>query len=370
MAVRTVVVVGGGIAGLAAAVALDRSGRRVTVLERAPEFTDVGAGLSLWPNAMHALDALGLAGAVAARGAVEVGGGVRSRGGRWLTRTRNAELTLRFGRPLTVVHRADLVRTLADALPPSALRGGHEVVGIRPDGVVDSNGRFFAADLVVGADGVRSAVRGTPPRYTGCTTWRTITSPLEPDTPGAVLWGRGERIGFTAMPDRRFYVFAAATAARSGSSRAADLRRRFAGWPDPVPRLLAAVDDSEVLCHDVHDLPPLASYVRGNVVLLGDAAHGMDPILGQGACQALEDAVTLAVCLDATADLATALARYDRERRPRTQAIARRAARLGAVARWRSLPATALRDLAAWAVPASATLRSMSPILSWQPPRA
>jgi 2-polyprenyl-6-methoxyphenol hydroxylase-like FAD-dependent oxidoreductase len=118
----------------------------------------------------------------------------------------------------------------------------------------------------------------------------------------------------------------------------------------------------------VYDLPALATYVRGRIALLGDAAHAMDPILGQGACQAIEDAVTLAACMDTTPDVGGALARYDRLRRPRTQAIVRRSARLGAVAQWSWPPAGLARDVAAWLTPASATLRSMGAILGWVPP--
>jgi 2-polyprenyl-6-methoxyphenol hydroxylase-like FAD-dependent oxidoreductase len=146
------------------------------------------------------------------------------------------------------------------------------------------------------------------------------------------------------------------------------VRRRFADWPDPIPALLAAVPEGGVLRHDVYDLPPLETYVRGRVALLGDAAHAMDPILGQGACQALEDAVDLAACLDASGDVSSALVGYDRMRRPRTQAIVRRAAGLGIVAQWSWPPAVVVRDLAARLTPAAATLRSMAPILGWAPP--
>ena len=128
---RAATIVGGGIGGLAAAIALHRRGWRVEVLERAPEFTEIGAGISLWPNALHALEALGLAGAVRALGAVEAAGGVRDRQGRWLTRTDNAELARRFGHPLVVLHRADLLRVLAEALPADSLRSGSEVSVVR-----------------------------------------------------------------------------------------------------------------------------------------------------------------------------------------------------------------------------------------------
>jgi 2-polyprenyl-6-methoxyphenol hydroxylase-like FAD-dependent oxidoreductase len=381
MAERIVVVVGGGIGGLAAAVALHRRGWRVAVLERAGEFTEVGAGLSLWPNAMSALAALGLVERVRALGSVETAGGVRDRTGRWLSRMDNAEIARRHGQPLLVVHRADLVRALVEALPAESLRPGSEVHTVRPGGeavVVEHRGGSLRADLVVGADGVRSELRrllwpsAKGPRYAGYTAWRMITEPLaEFRTEGAVIWGRGERIGFTTLPAGRFYCFAAATVPADGASidgEHAAVRRRFGDWPDPIPALLAAVPEDGVLRHDVYVLPPLSTYVCGRTVLVGDAAHAMDPILGQGACQALEDAVTLAACLGATPNVGAALAHYDCLRRPRTQAIVRRSSRFGTVAQWSWPPAVIVRDLAARLTPAAATLRSMAPVLGWTPP--
>ncbi|MFF9011580.1 FAD-dependent monooxygenase [Streptomyces sp. NPDC014870] len=378
---RAATVVGGGIGGLAAALALHRRGWRVEVLERAPRFTEIGAGISLWPNALRALEALGTADTVRALGAVEKAGGVRDRRGRWLSRTDTAALVHRFGHPLVVLHRADLLRALTEALPAECLRPGSEVSAVHDDGqglVVQHTGGASRADLVIGADGLRSTVRralwpeAPDPRYAGYTAWRMVTEPLaEPPAEGAATWGRGERFGYTALPGGRMYCFATASlppGAASGTTEHAELLRRFGAWPDPIPSLLAAVPAEAVLRHDLYELPPLRSFVRGRVALLGDAAHAMTPNLGQGACQALEDAVTLAACLDDTPDVTAALRSYDRLRRPRAQAVARRSARLGAIGQLAWPPAVYLRDLAARLTPERATLRSMTPVLGWTPP--
>lgn len=374
---RSAVVVGGGIGGVAAAVALHQRGWRVEVLERAAMFGEIGAGLSLWPNALQALDALGLADRVVAAGAIETGGGARDRAGRWLSRADNAGIAIRHGWPLVMVHRAELLRTLVEALPPQSLLPGTAMRTVRTDGagaVVEHRHGTTRVDLVVGADGLRSDLRrqlwpeAAPPRHAGYTAWRMVTEPLAaPPTEGALFWGRGERIGFAALPGDRCYCFAAT---RRVQPDVEAFRRRFRDWPAPVPDLLAAVPDGRVLRHDVYRLPPLSTYVRGRVALVGDAAHAMDPMLGQGACQALEDAVTLAACVDDGVPIDRALARYDRLRRPRTQRIVRRSTRLGAMALWSWAPAVLVRDLAARLVPTSVVLRSMAPILDWPPARA
>ena len=357
----TGVVVGGGIGGLAAAVALRRAGWDVRVFERAPQFGEIGAGLSLWPNAIRALDRLGLAERVLAIGAVEAHGGARDRRGRWLSRTTSDEVARRFGYPLIVVHRAELLQVLREALPDDALVAGSEITEV-PD-----------APLVVAADGVGSAMRdvlfpGHGPRYAGYTAWRAL-APFPGLSEGAVTWGRGERFGFVPMRSGLVYCFATASMA-AGTHHAnehAELLRRFGDWPDPIPALLRAIAPEAVLRHDIADLPALPSFVRGRVALLGDAAHAMTPNLGQGACQALEDAVTLAECVSGgtAGDVPEALGRYDRMRRRRTQAIVLRSRRLGRVGQLAWPPAAAARDIAARLVPAPLTLRSMASVLGW-----
>jgi 2-polyprenyl-6-methoxyphenol hydroxylase-like FAD-dependent oxidoreductase len=363
MGERVAAIIGGGIGGLAAAVALRRTGWRVTVHERAPAFTEVGAGISLWPNALHALDRLGLLGEVLSRAEKETAGGAKDRRGRWLTRVTSDQLERRFGHPVVVLHRGRLLEALLTALPEDVLRPGTTVTDL-PE-----------ADLVVAADGLRSTVRsrlwpGVHPRYAGHTAWRMVARPASPPREGAVLWGRGERFGYAPMPGGTVYCFGTATVPEGGTTGSAaveyaEVLRRFQTWPDPVPALLDAVDPGAVLRHDLYDLPPLPSFVRGTTVLLGDAAHAMTPSLGQGGCQALEDAVVLADCLAASGTTA-GLARYDALRRPRTQAIVTRSARLNTIGQIAWPPAAAARDLMVRLVPAEVVLRAMTSVIGFR----
>ncbi|MBA9006277.1 FAD-dependent monooxygenase [Thermomonospora cellulosilytica] len=376
---RTAVVAGGGIGGLAAAAALAARGWTVRVLERAPEFTEVGAGISLWPNALRALDVLGVGDRVRERAVPEAEIGVRAASGRWLMRTDVSELIRRYG-PLVMIHRADLLAVLREAAGGADLVPSTEVAEVRavPDGVeAVHTGGVTRADLVVGADGIRSAVRRSlwpgarPPRYAGYTAWRLLTRPAEPVHVGGETWGRGDRFGMAPLADGRVYCYAAAGVPPGGHSpdgELAELRRRFGAWHDPIPALLESASPESVLRHDIEELPPLKTFVRGRAVLLGDAAHAMTPNMGQGACQALEDEVTLAALLDTRSTVEEALAAYDSIRRPRAQRIARQSRLAGAPAQWSLLPAVVLRDTLTRLVPGSLTLRAMAPVLSWTPP--
>jgi 2-polyprenyl-6-methoxyphenol hydroxylase-like FAD-dependent oxidoreductase len=360
------IIVGGGIAGLASALALTPRGWHVEVLERAPEFTEVGAGLSLWPNALRALDALGVGEPVRGRAALEGAAGIQDAAGTWLSRADTAELDRRYG-PTAMIHRADLLALLRAAVPDEALRPGTTVSAVRPDGTVLHYGGESRADLVVGADGMRSVTRRSvwpeapAPRYAGYTSWRMVTPPV-PVTETSESWGRGERFGYAPLQDGRIYCYATANAPEGASDDGlAGLVRRFGGWHDPIPALLDATDPGAVLHHDLYELRPLEAYTSGRVVLTGDAAHAMTPNLGQGACQALEDAVVLGDVL-AGGD---GLAAYDRQRRSRTQMITRRSRRVGAAAQWASPAAVTLRNTALRLLPSSSVARSLAPVLDW-----
>ncbi|SOD61169.1 2-polyprenyl-6-methoxyphenol hydroxylase [Streptomyces zhaozhouensis] len=365
-----VIIVGGGIGGLAAAVAFHQRGWRVEVLERAPAFTEIGAGLSIQPNGLRALDQLGLGDALRSGGLADPLAGIRRANGSWLIRNDVDDLKRRFGQWVTV-HRAALVDLLRTALPEEALRPGSQVRDVRPDGTVHHSGGTTAADLVVGADGVHSVTRRSlwpdvpGPRYVGYTTWRLIVPP-HPVEGSVETWGRGQRFGHVPMPEGSVYCYLMANAPLNSRTGLEQLRTRFAGWHGPIPALLDSARPDAVLQHDTYELPKLRAYFAGKVALLGDAAHAMTPNLGQGACQALEDAVTLAATVDALG-VGAGLAEYDRTRRPRTQLIAHRSRQVGAPAHWAWPPLTALRDAALPRLPSAFFERSITPAYTWTP---
>ncbi len=368
---RQVLVIGGGIGGLTAAVALQRAGIAVQVHERAPEVREVGAGIGLWPNAIVALDRIGLGEAVRRAGVPLANGIVRSSAGKTIALTSLAELERRFGASTIIVHRATLIEILRAALGEEDLRLGRACVGVeQTDAGVTArfaDGGTASADVIVGADGLHSVVRSAlhgevPPVYAGYTAWRAAVPFDHGRFDAGESWGPGTRFGMFPMVGGQVYWFATANAregARASGGEKAFLLDRFAKYHDPVPAMIDAAPADAILRNDVYDRPPLADWGRGRITLLGDAAHPTTPNLGQGACQAIEDAVVLARRLHDARDVVQALRAYERERAPRTNKIVLRSRQFGRIAQIESAPLIALRNAALSAVPARVRFREV-----------
>ncbi|MEV7795231.1 FAD-dependent monooxygenase [Streptomyces sp. NPDC087512] len=377
---RHAVVIGGGIGGLTAAAALHLSGARVTVLERAPSLRPVGAAISLSPNALRALDVIGLGDEIRDLAAWQGDGGLRTPRGRWISRSDAEAAAARFGGPLVLLHRATLVDLLAAGLPPGTVRTGLAATLAdpgdrdRPARVRTPDGEL-EADLVVAADGIHSAVRRTlfpghpGPVYSGFTTWRLVIPLPGVEFASHETWGRGRIWGTHPLKDGRVYAYAAAVTPAGGhaADERAELLHRYGDWHQPVPALLAAARPEDVLRHDVHHLAePLPACHRGRTALVGDAAHAMPPTLGQGGNQAIEDAVVLAHHQD---DLAA----YTAARLPRTTAITRQAVRVARLNMSRSRAVVAVRDTVIGALSRTGpalVLRGFDGIADWRPPQA
>ncbi|SDS86606.1 3-hydroxybenzoate 6-hydroxylase [Streptomyces sp. TLI_053] len=348
-------VAGGGIGGLATALALARTGHRVTVLERQDAFTDIGAGIQIAPNGFHALNQLGVGRAVRDRAVLvdELRLMDASTGRELVVLPVGGRYRQRFGEPYAVVHRRDLhtpLLTACRALDAVDLVAGAGVRRYHQDGqevtVTTTDGRSFSGDVLVGADGIRSTVRAQllgdgPPRPCGHTIYRTLVPmervPRRLRRNAVTLWaGPGWHVVHYPVAGGSCLNLAAvlddgATEAVSGrrAERAAVLRRF--PEPGPVPGTLLRLGEDWrewVLC----DRDPVDVWTRGRVTLTGDAAHPMLQYAAQGACQALEDAVALGDQLaDApTADVEHRLERCNAARRERAGRVQRLSREMGA----------------------------------------
>ena len=340
-----VIVVGAGIGGLAAALGLLRAGQRVRVFEQAAELGEVGAGLSITPNAGKALVALGLGAQLERLGSRPPAGAIRHYAtGEILVTLAQDQSGERYGLPLYHAHRADLHAALAAAvreLDPDCIVTGQALVGLdsRADGVAARlrDGRVATADWLVGADGIHSATRVAlfgpdRPNFTGYVAWRgLIPGELVPpelrDPPLCMTVGprrllmryplrRGSLVNFVAIAQR------AAWMEEGWSVRAAlsEVLEEFADFEPHARRLLELTPPDRLFKWGLFDRDPLPCWMRGRATLLGDAAHAMPPFTGQGAVMALEDAAILGRAAAAAADPHEALRRYETARHARVTA--------------------------------------------------
>lgn len=339
-------IIGAGMGGLTAAIALIEMGHDVTIFEQAREFGRVGADINLTPNAVHVLDRLGIGERLRATAARPTHRISRM----WDTGEETSRLEMsdtaeeKYGAPQLTIHRADLLSALEEKIDPARFRMGCKATAVEEaDDVVTvtfAHGETAAFDVVIGADGIHSAVRGAVfgpenPQFTGLVSWRA-TFPREkaadlPNLDAFTKWWGPEPsrqiVTFPLTAGREIFVFATTPQddwreeSWTTPGDIAELRAAYADFNPEARRLLDACDS--VTKSALHVRDPLPQWSTDRVTLLGDAAHPMTPFMAQGACQAIEDAIVLARALDAAngAGVPGALKRYEAARKERTAKI-------------------------------------------------
>jgi FAD-dependent urate hydroxylase len=341
-------IVGGGIGGLSAAIALQKVGIEAVVCERAPQIAEVGAGLSLWSNAILAARRLDVEARVMEAGSVIEKTQSVLPSGELLQETDFSVFAKKFGAPSVCIHRAELQRVLCDTAlsgKPQAVQANRKCVSFEENnGAVEAafdDGSHEQADVLIGADGIHSVVRqsllgASRPRYAGYFAWRGIAEgagKLLPSGKALFVVGRGVQAGCFHCGEDRIYWFITCNApqqSRPGpGGNKMDILATIENWRTPVAQFVKATEEQAILRNDIIDSSPQFTWGRGRVTLLGDAIHATTPNLGQGACQAMEDAVFLAHSLRTISSADDALRHYESSRRERTKFVVEQSWHLG-----------------------------------------
>jgi len=375
---KSIGIIGGGIGGIAAAVALHRVGIDVSVYERAEQLREVGAGMMLWPNATRVLRELGLLEQVMARSGGNTHFLVRKSTGRILMSIALGQ----FEVPAVCIRRADLLSILLDAFPNECLHLGSEFERLKQlDGKVRlyfKDDREVEHDAVIGADGIRSRIRtqlfgASDPLYRGYTVWRGLARyEGTAITPGfnSESWGKGMRFGILNTGHQKYTWYATANVSPhhldGPNGRKQELQRLFAGWHEPIADFLEATNENEILKNGARDCAPLKQWGAGLVTLLGDAAHPCTPNLGQGGCMALEDALVLAKCIKGEMSLYEALRRYELRRSNRTRHIQQRSLLMGYIGQWQNPIFVSGRHIVTRMLPAKIFEHNLRKVYSYQ----
>lgn len=369
-----VAILGAGIGGLTLAAQLRSRNIPFRVYEQAPGLSEVGAGLGLWSNATRCLSKIGVGESFWVEHGCEVQSAeIASASGRVLSHCDVRPVVEKLGTRSYVVHRADLHRAIAGKVSPESIELGKKLVSLEQheSGVVlqFEDGTRSSAAVAVGADGLHSRVRAClfgedAPHYSGQTCYRGIAE-REIDERHVLreIQGHGPRAAVIPLDDQRVYWWTTETAPEGGSRSPGDekahLLALFADWAFGVPEVIAATPADAILRNDLYDRPPLPSWSRGRVTLLGDAAHPTTPNLGQGACMAVEDAHCLGNLLERDVDPGAAFSRYESLRKRHCEGIVRASRRFGVIGGWSAPLAVRLREFLMATTPEFAVRRSL-----------
>jgi len=327
------IVIGGGIGGTCAAIALKRFGIETAVYEAVKEIKPVGAAISIWPNGVKCLNYLGMKEALR-----ELGGNMRFMAykeyqqGQTMTRFSMDPLIQSVGEQPYPGARAELQSMLLDTYGRDKVQFGKRVTHVEEsaDSVTAwfDDGTSATGDVLIAADGTHSVIRqhvlgyATERRYAGYVNWNglvEIDESIAPADQWTTFVGEGKRVSLMPVSDNRFYFFFDVPLPKGlPEDRATvrdDLQRYFAGWAEPVQKLISLINPDTTNRIEIHDIEPFMQLVKGRIALLGDSGHSTTPDIGQGGCAAMEDAVVLANALQTNSlGIEDALLRYQEKR--------------------------------------------------------
>lgn len=372
-----VLIIGGGIAGLTTAAALQHFKIDFRVLEAVPEIKGVGAGISLAGNAMRVMQQLGLADAIKSKGHSISAMIIMDDLGKTISVMDAARLSREHGLDNVAIHRAALHQILLQAIPQEKILTQHKAIDYHEYAdhveVVLQNGNRVSGSHVLVADGIHSAIRKKlfpqgQIRYSGYTCWRGIvTNTWGIENVAYETWGAAGRFGYVPVGENKIYWFACKNAPPKSElmqrMTIKQLADNFSKYVHPIPEIISQTPPSEVIWNDIIDLKPISKYAFGKAVLIGDAAHATTPNMGQGACMGIEDAWQIARLIHQHDQVEDAFKLFESQRLKRTHYIVNTSYRLGKVAQLESGLLTRLRNSALRLVPSSINERHIIKLL-------
>lgn len=371
-------IIGGGIAGLTAAIGLQQIGRQFIVFEQATALKGIGAGFGLAANAMQALDLLGLKEDVEKIGFYTPSFNILDQQGSILLAPDTKKLSQQYNQDNFTIHRADLHLYLLDQLASEKVLLGKKALRFEQNStfttVFFEDGSTVKCKYLLIADGVKSPLRQqilpqSTPRYSGYTCWRaTIDKSSIQLAAGEETWGTKGRFGLTPLVGNRIYWYACVNSFSNNivykNYTVQDLTRHFQDYHTPIPTILSETKDEDLIWNDIIDIKPLAHLAYGTILLLGDAGHATTPNLGQGACQALEDVAVLMDELKDNKSVPLAFRNFERRRLKRTKYITDTSKRIGEISQWENPLLVAFRNQIMRWLPAPIAQAGLTQLLS------
>lgn len=373
-----ILILGGGIAGLTTAIALQRKNIDFTVYEAVPEIKAIGSGISLAGNAMKVLEQLQVAEQVKARGHLITSMIIQDEKGNYISALDTRKFTREYGMYNVAIHRGALHEVLLGEIPPGRIQTGKKAIGFNEkENSVElkfDDGTKAEGAAVIVADGIHSTIRkqllpNSTPRYAGYTCWRGIVENTWGIEDQAVeAWGTTGRIGYVPIGDNKVYWFACKNAPYQDErmkqlSREA-LKKNFENFAHPVPQIIEQTPVENIIWNDIVDLKPIYRFSFNRLLLIGDAAHATTPNLGQGACLGIEDALAIGELLEHHENPVKAFELFEQTRLKRAHFIVNTSHRVGKLAQVENRFLVRLRNALFRLLPESINERQLKQVLA------